>query len=156
MKLLVDSSFFFPIIGVEITQCSKEAILELIRKEDIVRSELVIFELSAKGSKLVNAGKLTIKELTQGISAIQYHQKIEAIPIHYSEILTLACELRKKHTDHIDCLIVATAVFHAEGMITLDKELKEKVKEEWKEIIEKENTKFKIVTWEEYKKQKGE
>ncbi|HUU78672.1 MAG TPA: PIN domain-containing protein [candidate division Zixibacteria bacterium] len=150
----MDSSFFFPLIGIEITQSSRKAILEVIAKEEVIRSELVIFELSAKGSKLINTGKLTVKDLTQGITAIQYNQKIETIPIYYSEIQTLACELRKHHTDHIDCLIVATAVHHAEEMITLDKELKRKAQEEWKAVIEKENKKFKLVLWEEYEKQK--
>jgi PIN domain nuclease of toxin-antitoxin system len=153
MRLLVDSSFFFPLIGVEITQSSRKAILELIAKEEIIRSELVIFELSAKGCKLINVGKISLKDLTQGITAIQYNQKIEAIPIYYSEIQTLVSELRKHHTDHIDCLIVATAVHHAEGMVTLDKELKKKAQEEWKTAIENENKKFKVILWEEYKKQ---
>ncbi|HUT80849.1 MAG TPA: PIN domain-containing protein [Candidatus Bathyarchaeia archaeon] len=146
----MDSSFFFPLIGVEVEQCPKRAIMKLIAKEEVVRSELVIFELSAKGSKLINAGKLSLKELTQGITAIQYHSKIEVIPIHYSEIQTLACELRKKHSDYIDCLMVATAVHYADGMITLDKELKRKAQEEWKETIAKENKKFKLLVWEEY------
>lgn len=152
MRILVDSSFFFPLIGVEVQNCSKKAILELVEKEEIVRSELVVFELSAKGSKLVNEGKLAIEDLTEGITAIEYHQKIETIPIHYSEIQILACELRKQHTDFIDCLMVATAVHHSSSLLTMDKEVKKKAEKIWEKTIVKENKEFKVITWEEYKK----
>ena len=132
----------------------RKAMLELMENEEIIRSELVIFELSAKGSKLVNNGKISIEELTQGITAIQYLEKLEAVPIHYTEIQALACELRKGHKDHIDCLMVATAVYYAEGMLTQDKELKKKKNEIWKEKIENINKEFKMISWEEYKKQR--
>lgn len=154
MRLLLDSSFFMPFLAVDIKQFPRKAILELMTEEEIIKSELVIFELSAKGSKLVNRGKISIEELTQGIIAIQYLEKIETIPIHYSEIQVLACELRKNHSDHIDCLMVATAVYYAEGMLTLDKELKKKAKEEWKEQLKNENKEFNVILWEEYRKQK--
>ena len=153
MKLLLDSSFFLPLVAIDIEQFPRKAIQEVITKEEVIRSELVIFELSAKGSKLINRGELSIEDLTQGLTTIQYMQKIDVIPIHYTEIQTLACELRKNHKDHIDCLMVATAVYYAEGMLTLDKELKKKTKEEWKTAIESVNKKFKILLWEEYKKQ---
>ncbi len=153
MKLLLDSSFFLPFIAIDIEQFPRKAIQEIMTKEEIIRSELVIFELSAKGSKLINRGELSIEDLTLGLTAIQYLKKVDSIPIHYTEIQTLACELRKKHKDHIDCLMVATAVYYAEGMLTLDKELKKKAKEEWKTVIENINKKFKILLWEEYKKQ---
>jgi predicted nucleic acid-binding protein len=152
--MLIDSTFFFPLISVEIQNCPKEAILELLRKEEIVRSDLVIFELSAKGSKLINEGKLTIEDLTEGLTAIQYHPSIETIPIHYSEIQILACELRKQHADFIDCLMVATAVNNTNCFLTFDKEIKRKTQGIWKKIIEKENKEFKVKMWEEYKKEK--
>ncbi len=153
MKLLLDSSFFMPFLAVDIVQFPRKAILELMENEVIIRSELVIFEVSAKGSKLVNKKKISTEELTQGITAIQYLEKIEIIPIHYAEIQALASELRKSHSDHIDCLMVATAVYYAEGMLTLDKELKKKVHDEWNDIIESINEKFNIILWEEYNKQ---
>ncbi len=152
MKLLLDSSFFMPFLAVDIVQCPRKAILELMTKEEIIRSELVIFEVSAKGSKLVNNGEISIEELTQGITAIQYLEKMETIPIHYTEIQALASELRKSHSNLIDCLMVATAVYYAEGMLTLDKELKKKVHEEWNDIIESINKEFKMILWGEYKK----
>lgn len=152
MRLLVDSSFFMPFIAVAIKEFPRKAILELIENEDVIRSDLVLFELSAKGSKLVNNEKLSIEKLTRGITKLQYQEKIEIIPIHYTEIQLLACELRKSHSDHIDCLMVATAVHYAEGMLTLDKELKKKAYKEWNETIKSVNKEFKVMLWDEYKK----
>ena len=71
------------------------------------------------------------------------------MPLHLEELI---CSYSTGF-DYIDCLQVATAVHHAEGMITLDKELKMKAQKEWKEVIEKENKKFKMILWEEYEKQ---
>ena len=145
MRLLLDSSFFFPLIGIEISQFSRKAILQLVSKEEIIRSELVIFELSAKGSKLINAGKLTINDLTRGITAIYNHPEILVIPIHHSEIQKFACELQKNHSDFIDCLILASAVNYADILITLDKEIEHKSITNWKEKIKGINENFQLI-----------
>lgn len=153
MKLLVDSSFFFPLIGVAIAHCPKDAIIELLNKVEVIHSDLLLFELSAKGCKLVTQEIISIEDLTRGITAIKYHPRIRSIPIHYSEIQSLACDLRKHHSDFIDCLLVATAVYHADGMISLDKSLQKKAQKEWKPTLEKVNPKFKVLLWKDYQKE---
>ncbi|MFW9914170.1 MAG: PIN domain-containing protein [Candidatus Thorarchaeota archaeon] len=151
-KLLLDSSFFFPLIGVEVRNCPKEAILELLRTKNvqILRSELVIFELSAKGTKLVNENRLEIEDLIDGLNTIQSHPDITTLPIYYSEIQILSAVFRQNHSDFIDCLTLASAVYYSDVFLTLDSALKEKYLEIWEGDIRKIRSKFNVLLWQEY------
>ena len=127
-KNFLDSSFFFPFIKIEIENVQQELIKKLMIKKDIeiFRSELTMFELSGKGSKLVNEGVLEIEDLINGINTVNFLTEVKVIPIYYSEIQTLATQFRKKHSDFIDCMILASAIYYSEVFVTLDEELKKK------------------------------
>jgi hypothetical protein len=50
LKLLLDTTYFLPAIGVSIKDLQKDALLTLIaKKHQIAMSQITIFELSAKG-----------------------------------------------------------------------------------------------------------
>jgi len=157
-KLCLDSSFFFPLIGVEVRTCPKEAILGLLNSKSIqvLRSELVIFELSAKGTKLVNANNLTIEDLIDGINAIQFHPSITVIPIFYSEIQILSAVFRKNHRDFIDCLTLASAIYYSDIFLTLNNSLKEKYLDIWEAEISQIRSKFKVMSWQDYQNRSKE
>jgi hypothetical protein len=148
-KVLLDSSFFFPLIGVEVRECPKKAILDLINTKSlqILRSELVIFELSAKGTKLVNDDALEIGSLIDGLNAIQFHPDITVIPIFYSEVQTLSVVFRKDHSDFIDCLTLSSAIYHSDIFLTLDGSLKKKYHELWEEEVQKVRSEFRFAIW---------
>jgi hypothetical protein len=97
MKVFFDSSFFFPFIRVNVKNVSKNEIGKLLQNKnyDIFCSELVYFELSAKGSKFIDQGILKMEDLLDGISFIHNYNKITKIPMHYPEILILAQKFRK-------------------------------------------------------------
>ncbi|MFX0095364.1 MAG: PIN domain-containing protein [Candidatus Hodarchaeota archaeon] len=152
MKVFLDSSFFFPFIGVEVKNYPTKAILDLIKLEsiEIYRSELVIFELSAKGTKYVKQGALSIEDVINGINSIYYSLQVEVIPIHYSEIQSLAAELRHSHSDFIDCLTLASAVHHSDLFLTFDLELHSKAQSEWSRLLSIQNKRFKVLLWKDF------
>ncbi len=152
MRVFLDSSFFFPFIGVEVKNCPKKTILDLVnlKSVEIFRSELVIFELSEKGIKYVTKGTLSIEDVIDGINGIYYGLQIEVIPIHYSEIQSLAADLRRFHSDFNDCLKLASAVHYSDVFLTLDRELHVKAQSEWLKPISAQNKQFKIVLWKDF------
>ncbi len=154
MKLFLDSSFFFPFIRVEVKELQKRDILDLLKNEkiEIFRSELVTFELSAKGTKFVNNRILTIEDVIDGLNIIVYNSSINVIPIHHSEIQILAASLREEHTDFIDCLTLASAVYYADILLTLDEELSEKSQKNWRQLITQSNEHFSVELWKDFLK----
>ena len=58
MKLLLDTTYFLPTIGVSIKEMQKDALLTLMaKKHEIAMSQITIFELAAKGAKYVKDGQ---------------------------------------------------------------------------------------------------
>jgi predicted nucleic acid-binding protein len=149
MKVFLDSSFFFPFIRVDVRNISKNEIGTLLRNAnyEILCSDLVFFELSAKGSKIINQGLLDLEDLLDGISFIHNYSKITKIPMYYPEILILAQEFRKTHQDYIDCLILASAIKTSNIFVTMDSELQEKIQKKWFQVITNENPTFLVKTF---------
>ncbi|MHA1444486.1 MAG: PIN domain-containing protein [Candidatus Hodarchaeales archaeon] len=152
MRIFLDSSFFFPLISIQVKNLSKKQLADLLKNSvhEILRSELVIFELSAKGTKLVNNGVLSLEDITDGLNTLVYQSNIQVIPIHYSEIQILATILRKDHSDFIDCLILASAINYADIFITMDEKIKKNTETIWKNIIKERNEDFKVTLWKDF------
>jgi PIN domain nuclease of toxin-antitoxin system len=153
MKIFLDSSFFFPFISVEVKNCPKEAIQDLINQDDfqIYRSEISIFELSAKGTKFVVGGLLDIDDVIDGLNTIQQISQIKIIPIYLSEIQILATKLRQSNPDFIDCLIVASAALFSDIFITIDETIKTNFNEYWNNYLREKNPEFQILMWDEFR-----
>ena len=151
MKVFLDSSFFFPFIRVNIKKVSSKDIGNLLRNKshEIFCSELVYFELSAKASKFIDQGILDMEDLLDGISFINNNIRINKIPMQYPEILILAQKFRKTHRDYIDCVILASAIKSSDVFITMDAELRVKIRKIWKKLILKENPNFAVKSFSE-------
>ena len=117
----------------------------MAKGHNISVSQITLFELSAKGAKYVNNGKLLPETVTEGIRAILYNDDMELIPVHDSKLLLTSFELRNTLTDFIDCLIVATAINRCDALITEDEEIHKLTKKnDINELIKTANPKFKI------------
>jgi PIN domain nuclease of toxin-antitoxin system len=124
LKLLLDTTFFLPAIGVSIKGLQKDAALMLIeKKHQVAMSQISVFELSAKGAKYIKEGQLTPERVTRGIRALVYNDEVEAIPVHDSNILLVSFKLRSMLNDFIDCLILSSAMTHCDALITEDGEI---------------------------------
>jgi predicted nucleic-acid-binding protein len=154
MNIFLDSSFFFPFISIGLNDVSQSDILDLIQDEMFVinRSELTIFEISAKGWKYIYEGLINQEDLINGINSIMYIERIKPIPFYDSPIQILAGYFKKEHNDFMDCLILASAIINSELFITLDRTLITKIDEIWKSEIEKTNPNFQALLWDDFKK----
>ena len=124
MKLLLDTTYFLPTIGVSIKEMQKDALLTIIaKKHQIAMSQITIFELSAKGAKYIQEDMLSPERVTRGINAIIYNDTVETIPMHDTTILQTAFKLRNMLNDFIDCLILSSAMNNSEAIITEDNEI---------------------------------
>ena len=147
MKLLLDTTYFMPTIGVSIKEMQRDALLTLIAKEHkIAMSQITIFELTAKGAKYIKEGQLTPERVTRGIRAIVYNDAIETIPTHDTSILLTSFKLRNMLNDFIDCLILSSAMNHCDAIITEDNEIQSlKKNTEFNNLVADQNPVFKIL-----------
>jgi len=148
LRLLLDTTYLLPAIGVSIKDLSQDAPIELIREgHRISISDITIFELSAKGAKHITLGTLTAERVSRGIRAIVYDDRIERIPIHDSSVLLTAFKLRRMLNDFIDCLILSSAINRNDILVTEDGDIHDiREKREFQELLHMINPQFKIQT----------
>ena len=148
MRLLLDTTYLLPAIGISVKDLPKDASIKLIQKGyQISISDMSIFELSAKGAKHVTAGTLSAERVTKGIRAIVYDETIEMIPMYESTILLTAFKLRSMLSDFIDCLILSSAINRCDALITEDNDIQDlKKNREFNELLSTVNPKFKVQT----------
>jgi PIN domain nuclease of toxin-antitoxin system len=146
LKLLLDTSYLLPAIGISIKELPNDAPIKLIAKgHQISISDISIFELSAKGAKHITDGTLTPERVTRGIKAIIYDDAIETISIHDNNLLLTAFKLRSMLNDFIDCLILSSAINQSDALITEDSDMQNlKKNKEFNELQKTTNTTFKI------------
>ena len=73
--------------------------------------------------RYVVEGRLSPERVCRGINAIVYDERIKITRMHESSILLTAFRLRKLIDDFIDCIILSSAINHAEVLVTEDEEL---------------------------------
>jgi PIN domain nuclease of toxin-antitoxin system len=147
LKLLLDTTYFLPTIGVSIKELQKDALLTIMaKKHQIAMSQISIFELSAKGAKYIKEDMLTPERVTRGLNAIIYNDGIDIIPMHDTTILMTAFKLRNMLNDFIDCLILSSAMNNSEDIITEDNEIQSlKKNAEFLNLVADLNPGFKIL-----------
>jgi len=146
LKILLDTTYLLPAIGIAIKEHQKDLPLKLIQEgNQISICDISVFELSAKGAKHISAGKLPPERVTRGIRAIVYNEQIEMIPTYESQLLLTAFKLRKTLNDFIDCLILSAAINQCDILLTEDNDIQNlKNNKEFNELLSTKNPKFKI------------
>ena len=126
MRLLVDTTYLLPAIGVSVKGIPADGVIGLRQQgHELHASDISIFELLAKGAKQIAERRLSPERVATGIRAIIYDGTITMIPIHESALLLTAFRLRKMLSDFIDCLILASAMNHCEVLITEDNDIRD-------------------------------
>jgi len=124
MKILIDTSYFLPLIKIGIENVSQTLLVNLLSKtsNEFFYSNLTIFELTAKGLKLSSQkNTITPQDIRIGIDAIQNDLRLtEKSFTDNPIIIELASQLKTIHNDTIDCLIFATAICVCDCIITMD------------------------------------
>ena len=124
MKILVDTSYFLPLIKIGIENIPQTILVNLLSKtsHEYFYSNLTLFELTAKGLKLSSQkNTITPQDIRIGIDAIRNDLRLtEKSFIDNPLIIELASQLKAIHNDTIDCLIFATAICVCDCIITMD------------------------------------
>ncbi len=124
MKILIDTSYFLPLIKVGIENIPQTILVNLLSKtsHEYFYSNLTIFELTAKGLKLSSQeNTISPQDIRIEIDAIQNDLRLtEKSFIDNPLIIELASQLKVIHSDTIDCLIFATAICVCDCIITMD------------------------------------
>ncbi len=127
MRILIDTSYFLPLIKIGIETIPDTLLIDLLSKStnDYFYSTLTLFELTAKGLKLSSKGSIiTPRDIRIGIDAIQNDVRlVEKLFTDNPFIIELASQIKKIHNDTIDCLIFATAICTCDCIITMDESL---------------------------------
>ena len=146
MKILLDTTYLLPAIGIAIKELPKDLPIRLMQEgNQIFICDISVFELSAKGAKHISSGKLPPERVTKGIRAIVYNEEIEMIPTYESQLLLTAFKLRKMLNDFIDCLILSAAINHCDILLTEDKDIQDlKDNKNFSELLTTKNSKLKI------------
>jgi len=153
LKILFDSSYFFPLIKIKVEK-SSPAIFSLIHQKkpfEMQFSSITLFELSAKGARMIKSGKLTVNDVIDGINALVSWKNISAINPWNGEVQRLAFDFRLDHSDYIDCLILASAIIHANVFVSEDITLKKLLKTKWLNRVREINIEFEIVNTDQLK-----
>lgn len=148
MKLLLDTTYFLPAIGISIKDIPQDAVIRLFESGyEVCISEITLFELSAKGAKYVVSRMLSPERVLRGLRAIIYDNRIDRVPIYDTTILSTAFKIRSLLNDFIDCLILSSAINKANALVTEDDDILMLLhKKEFNSIIERLNSKFEIMT----------
>jgi PIN domain nuclease of toxin-antitoxin system len=148
MKILLDTTYILPTIGIAVKELPRDAIIRAMEKENqVVISQISLFELAAKGAKYVKNGALEPETVTKGIRAIVYDNEIEIVPIEGTRILLTAFALRKMLDDFIDCLILSTAINNCDALLTEDTEIQNlRDDTQFSEVVKAANPNFRVTT----------
>ena len=146
MKILLDTTYLLPLIGISLDRLPSDIIIRLIeRGDDILICEISIFEMLAKGAKYVSLGQLSQSRVLRGIKALLYEERVSRIPVYDPQIISVSLRLREMIQDYIDCLILSSALVNADILLTEDKELNQIYNNNDFQLLIKElNPKFKI------------
>lgn len=154
MRLLLDTTYLIPFIGISIKDEHKDALIELrARGHKIAVSEISIFEISAKAAKYVANDEISSERVTRGIRAIIYDDSVEKIAIYETKIISTAFALKSLMVDFIDCIILSTAINNRDTLITEDNVIR-KLNENKKylEITSAINPNFKCQSYKDFMK----
>jgi PIN domain nuclease of toxin-antitoxin system len=146
LKLLLDTTYLLPAIGISIKELPKDVPIKLMQKGNRISiCDISLFELSAKGAKHVSTGILPAERVNRGIRAIIYNEDIETVSMYESTLLFTAFKLRSMLNDFIDCLILSAAINRCDILLTEDTDIQElKKSKEFNELRMAINPKFKI------------
>ncbi len=117
MKVLLDTTYLLPAIGIEVDLPSDMLEQLLSSNHSLIINELSLFELFGKASRHMAGNETAQERFYTGMKSI-LSSKIGIKPIFTRDTLPLVRELQEKLNDLPDCPIVATAMVYAEVLLT--------------------------------------
>jgi predicted nucleic acid-binding protein len=125
LRVLVDTTYLLPAVGVAIRGIPETAILELRSKGHTVSiCSISLFELAAKAARYIKDAKLAPEQALRGLRAVASDETVSKLPYEDADTLAQAFAFRREIPDFIDCLILSTAVRNCDVLATEDAELR--------------------------------
>jgi len=122
LRICLDSSYLLPLFGIGLEGVPDDLLSRLSEKgHELLINEISIFECVAKAAKLVISGRLRLKRLTEGLLGAAYSPMLIRVSPYDLDTARLAMGVRRFLHDFIDCIILATAVMHADVLLTEDR-----------------------------------
>ncbi len=148
MRLLVDTTYLLPAIGVAIKGISEQIVLDLRKKDHSLSiCTISLFELAANGVKYVVEGKLKAEQVLRGTKAVAADDTVTKVAYEDANVLSSAINLRREIADFIDCLILSAAVIYCDVLMTEDVDIRRSAnKERIRTIIREIKPDFKILS----------
>ena len=123
-KVLIDTTYLLPAAGIGVEGVPADATR---RVKDAgfgaLASQISLFEVLAKGAKLVSEGKADPARVSLAIKSILSDGSIGKVEAYTEDIMTMAIELRRYHSDFVDCLILASAANECDTLVTEDADM---------------------------------
>lgn len=111
---------------------------------EVTAAEISLFEILAKGAKLVIDGKADTARVSLALKSILNDPSIGKASAYAEETMAMAIELRRHHSDFVDCLILASAANECDALVTEDAAISKN--DGLVQAILRRNPKFKILT----------
>ena len=87
---------------------------------EVLAAEISLFEVLAKGAKLALEGKADPGRVSLAIKSILSDGSIGKVGAYTEDAMGMAIELRRHHSDFVDCLILASAANECDALVTED------------------------------------
>lgn len=117
--MLVDTSYLLPLAGMAVEGIPDD-IIGATRHAGYETwiCDVSLFELLAKGAKFAAAGKVDEERLNIAVQAVLSDERIRKAGAYEAEVGRTSVRLRRFHRDFVDCLIIASALEHCEGLVS--------------------------------------
>lgn len=126
MKVLIDTTYLLPVAGIDVVGLDSDNISSLIASgHTLLVNQVSLFEILGKASSLVSRGGSSRTRIEAGLRSIMNSAELEILPIIDRETVPVALDLIEQGMrDLPDIVIVASALTHADSLITEAKDIR--------------------------------
>ena len=118
-KVLLDTTYLLPLAGIQVRGVQTDAFKTIrARGHEVFISDISLFEILAKGAKLVAEGRADERRVTAAVEALLNEETIRRVSAYDVDVGRVAIALRPYHSDFIDCLILASSLEECETLVT--------------------------------------
>lgn len=120
-RVLLDTTYLLPAAGIRVEGVPADAARKVREAgHAVLASEISLFELLAKGAKLVAEGKADRGRVSLAVKSILSDASIGKASAYAEGTMAAAIEFREHHSDFVDCLILASAAGECDALVTED------------------------------------
>ncbi len=120
-RILLDTTYLFPFAGINVRGIERDAVERASAMgHQLSVSEMSLFELAAKGAKLVEDGSADAERIAQAVQSVVSDETLRKVRLYEDGVLPFAIALRRHNSDFIDCVILASAVMTCEILVPED------------------------------------